>query len=186
MEIFSNIITKNTHFLNVTPPIHKNPNGFRVSFFIYHFQAQSNLMCRKGNASQLEPVTGQRGEDFERQDTINKPEYIDPALSNRPIGFDSIFRIDYPDYECRLKMLEQHFRGLMCEDALRSLAEKTRKFSMAYLNEVCLLAAMMAANQGNGSIDHDDIFKALARLKQQILSSNKPFYLQNKPKVSVE
>ncbi len=106
--------------------------------------------------------------------TTNKPEDIDIALSNRPSRFDSVFRINNPDEDCRHRMLNKYFNGAIEDTVLMDIVARTQGFSMAYLKELYLLSAMIAVDRGTEQIKNDDLYAALEVLKQQILTGNKP------------
>ena len=112
--------------------------------------------------------------------TTNKPEDIDAALSNRPSRFDSVFRINNPDEDCRHRMLKRYFNDAIEDKVSMDIVAKTQGFSMAYLKELYLLSAMIAVDRGTEQIRSDDLYAALEVLKQQILTGNKPLEDENK------
>jgi len=112
--------------------------------------------------------------------TTNRPEDIDSALSNRPSRFDSVFRINNPDEDCRYRMLKKYFNDTIDDGVLMDLVARTQGFSMAYLKELYLLSAMIAVDGGTERIKNDDLYAALEVLKQQILTGNKPLEDENK------
>ncbi|RME65195.1 MAG: ATP-binding protein [Nitrospirae bacterium] len=111
--------------------------------------------------------------------TTNKPEQIDPALSNRPSRFDSVFRIEKPDEDCRRRMLRRHFGDLMDEQLLEEMVRKTRGFSMAYLKELYILSVLQAIQTNSETPTVEDIYSALDTLKRQIRYANKPVEEEN-------
>src|SRR5208283_4599961 len=84
--------------------------------------------------------------------TTNRPEDIDSALSNRPSRFDSVFRINNPDEDCRYRMLKKYFNDTIDDGVLMDLVARTQGFSMAYLKELYLLSAMIAVDGGTERI----------------------------------
>jgi AAA+ superfamily predicted ATPase len=112
--------------------------------------------------------------------TTNRPEDIDIALSNRPSRFDSVFRINNPDEDCRHRMLKRYLNDTIEDGVLMDIVAKTQGFSMAYLKELYLLSAMIAVDRDTEQIRNDDLYAALEVLKQQILTGNKPLDDENK------
>ncbi len=112
--------------------------------------------------------------------TTNKPEDIDVALSNRPSRFDSVFRINNPDEDCRSRMLKRYFNDTIEDSVLKDLVARTQGFSMAYLKELYLLSAMIAVDGGTEQIRNKDLYAALEVLKQQIITGNKPIEDENR------
>ncbi len=112
--------------------------------------------------------------------TTNKPEDIDAALSNRPSRFDSVFRINSPDEDCRHRMLKKYLNDSIEDGVLMDLVAKTEGFSMAYLKELYLLSAMISVDRGTEEIINNDLYAALDVLKQQILTGNKPLEDENR------
>ncbi|TPX45576.1 hypothetical protein SeMB42_g00646 [Synchytrium endobioticum] len=73
----------------------------------------------------------------------NRPDMIDPALI-RPGRFDRVIYVPPPDTESRLEILKIHTRKMPLGDSidLRSLAERTVRYTGADLEALCREAAL--------------------------------------------
>ncbi len=79
----------------------------------------------------------------------NRADLLDQALM-RPGRFDRLVRVDLPDREARLSILELHTRNkpLDVEANLDAIARETFGFSGAHLESVCNEAAILAMREG--------------------------------------
>lgn len=115
--------------------------------------------------------------------TTNKPEEIDAALRNRPSRFDSVFRIPNPDEECRARVLRRFFQESANDGLLEWMVGGTKGFTVAYLKELYLLAAMRALGRGAERPDREDAAAALETLRSQMQNSAKPLEDEENEKI---
>lgn len=80
--------------------------------------------------------------------TTNHPDVIDAAILKRPSRFDRVWRIDDPDAIGRARYLSRLFNGFLTPEDIRTVVRSTEEFSIAYLNEVYLSSAHLAAQEG--------------------------------------
>ncbi len=96
----------------------------------------------------------------------NRPDLLDPALL-RPGRFDRIVRVDLPDYEGRLAILQLHSRQrpLAADVDLAEVAHATYGFSGAQLeslvNEAAILALRRGLSEITGELLHEAIDKVM-------------------------
>lgn len=79
----------------------------------------------------------------------NRPDMLDPALL-RPGRFDRLVRVDLPDKQGRLEILQLHTRNKPLGDdvSLEELARETFGFSGAHLESLANEAAILAMREG--------------------------------------
>lgn len=68
----------------------------------------------------------------------NKPEELDPALTERPSRFDVVVRLDFPDVAQRKEYLQLKLadKFSVTDEGLNRLVDMTDKYSMAMLQEI--------------------------------------------------
>ncbi len=95
----------------------------------------------------------------------NRPDILDPALL-RPGRFDRIVRVDLPDKEGRLRILQIHAKGkpLAPEVDLEKVAQETYGFSGAHLENVLNEAAINALRRASDVISPADIREAIEKV----------------------
>ncbi|WP_249308676.1 ATP-binding protein [Lederbergia citrea] len=92
--------------------------------------------------------------------TTNYPERIDPALINRAGRFDRAYEIKTPSFELRRQYLfNKKMDQFMDEADILYIAEKTKRFSIAQLNELYTSAALQW--HYDRSIDIDSLIQNL-------------------------
>jgi len=92
--------------------------------------------------------------------TTNRPDEIEPALSNRPGRIDQAIHFPLPDDDCRQRLVEL-YRGLsiLRLDNWSPLLRGTDGCSPAFIKELVRKAALIAAEEqpdGNGALILDD------------------------------
>ena len=94
----------------------------------------------------------------------NRMELLDKALL-RPGRFDRIIRIDVPDLEGRVSILEIHTRNVPLEDSvdLKKLAKKCEGMSGAELKAVVTEAGMYAISEGKDNMTKEDLEEGIRR-----------------------
>jgi hypothetical protein len=107
--------------------------------------------------------------------TTNHPEEIDTALTSRPSRFDRVWVIENPDLECRRRFIERVFRGLDDQDVIEALAADTDGFSMAYLKELYVSAAMIAIRKGLEYPGEVEVAESLRTLSMQVADAKTDF-----------
>ncbi|MCR4418783.1 MAG: AAA family ATPase [Clostridia bacterium] len=105
----------------------------------------------------LVEMDGLRAEDRTQLLVIaasNRVDLLDPALL-RPGRFDRVVRVDLPDRQGRLQILQLHSRNkpLSPEVDLEAIARETFGFSGAHLESVANEAAILALRQGSPVIE---------------------------------
>jgi ATP-dependent 26S proteasome regulatory subunit len=104
--------------------------------------------------------------------TTNNPRQIDPALAHRPSRFDRVWHFPLPDVEMRRRYLQWAFDGLEAK-AIAAVAERTNKWSFAYLNELRTTTAILAMDRGSPSLTEEDLSNALNLLGPQFREGRK-------------
>ena len=95
----------------------------------------------------------------------NRPDLLDPALI-RPGRFDRVVRVDLPDKQGRLHILQIHSRNkpLAPNVDLEKIAGETFGFSGAHLESLLNEAAILALRQGSDLIREQDLREALEKV----------------------
>ena len=95
----------------------------------------------------------------------NRPDLLDQALL-RPGRFDRVVRVDLPDYEGRLAILQLHCRRRpLAEDVdLAQVAHATYGFSGAQLESLVNEAAILALRRGRREIAADLLHEAIDKV----------------------
>lgn len=95
----------------------------------------------------------------------NRADILDPALL-RPGRFDRIVRVDLPDKEGRLRILEIHAKDKPLADDvdLEQVARETYGFSGAHLENVLNEAAIQALRRRSPEITGHDIREAIEKV----------------------
>ncbi|MGE5551244.1 MAG: AAA family ATPase [Bacteroidota bacterium] len=95
----------------------------------------------------------------------NRADLLDPALL-RPGRFDRHVKVELPDKEGRLKILEIHTQSkpLAAGVNLEELARETFGFSGAHLESLANEAAILAYRRGHREIDMDDLKEAVDKV----------------------
>lgn len=95
----------------------------------------------------------------------NRPDLLDPALL-RPGRFDRVVRVDLPDRDGRLRILEVHTRGkpLAPDVDLAALARETMGFSGAHLESLTNEAAILAMREGKTRIEQYHLREAIDKV----------------------
>lgn len=83
--------------------------------------------------------------------TSNNPEKIDPALIHRPSRFDRVWNFDLPEEPLRAAYLERAFPAISAR-LVEDLARRTGGWSFAYLKELRITAAVIAAGRGTAEV----------------------------------
>lgn len=104
--------------------------------------------------------------------TTNHPEEIDPALVNRPSRFDRVWTFPLPNRAIRLRYLRDHMASIS-GDVLDRLAADSADWSIAYLKELRVTAAVKALQDSREDINDDDVLEAFALLDEQFRSARK-------------
>jgi hypothetical protein len=100
--------------------------------------------------------------------TTNHPEDIDPALTSRPSRFDRVWVINNPDSGARKSFIKKYFNGSCSDGFTNKLIRSTDGFSMAYLKELYISAAILAINSGIDSPGEYEVTESLKTLSSQI------------------
>ncbi|MGO0122608.1 AAA family ATPase [Desulfothermobacter acidiphilus] len=95
----------------------------------------------------------------------NRADLLDPALL-RPGRFDRQVRVDLPDKEGRLEILQLHTRNkpLAPEVDLEAVAKETLGFSGAHLESLANEAAILALREGANCISQRHFMEAIERV----------------------
>ncbi len=104
--------------------------------------------------------------------TTNHPEEIDPALVNRPSRFDRVWTFPLPNRAIRLRYLRDHMPSVS-GGVLDRLAADSADWSIAYLKELRVTAAVKALQGGREDVNDADVLDAFALLDQQFRSARK-------------
>lgn len=104
--------------------------------------------------------------------TTNNPLKIDPAFTHRPSRFDRVWLFKTPNYSLRLSYLSHLFPNAS-EHLLADIGEKTDNWSFAYLNEIRVTAAMLAAVDNAPGAAEAHIHRAHGLLAAQFTSGRK-------------
>jgi hypothetical protein len=82
--------------------------------------------------------------------TTNRPEVIEPAISERPGRIDQAIKFPLPDAECRRQLFELYGRGLRIDlKDFDRLITKTDEASPAFIQELVRKAALIAAEENS-------------------------------------
>jgi len=106
--------------------------------------------------------------------TANRPELIDAALLNRPSRFDRIWRFPLPDLKLRRRYLAEAFPALTAE-FIQQLARKTENWSFAYIKELRISAAILAAHAGSSGFTREQVTESMEMLATQFKAAGKQF-----------
>lgn len=88
--------------------------------------------------------------------TANHVDRLDPALSpRRPGRYDRYFHFETPSLEDRTTLLRMRGKGRFGEAAILSVAEKTKGYSHALVQELVVCALLKALNAGREATDQD-------------------------------
>ncbi len=95
----------------------------------------------------------------------NRMDLLDPALL-RPGRFDRVVRVELPDREARLQILQIHCRNrpLAPGVSLEEVARETFGFSGAHLEAVVNEAAIAALRAGRDVIEAEDVKEAIDKV----------------------
>lgn len=95
----------------------------------------------------------------------NRPDLLDPAIL-RPGRFDRTVRVDLPDKDGRLEILNLHLRNkpLSSDVSLDNLARETFGLSGAHLESLCNEAAILTLRRGGVAISSADLAEALNKV----------------------
>lgn len=92
--------------------------------------------------------------------TTNYPELVDPALIGRPGRIDRAYEVSEPTRACRAEFLQRQSRGLLFGDGqLEELADRTKGFSYAQLEELVAAAAFYWQEQGR--VETEPLLRAI-------------------------
>jgi hypothetical protein len=116
--------------------------------------------------------------------TANRPELIDSALLNRPSRFDRIWRFPLPNLKLRRRYLAESFPTFTAE-FIQHLARKTENWTFAYIKELHISAAIMAAHAGLSGFTQAQAAEALALLAAQFKAASKQFLDDKQPNESL-
>lgn len=98
--------------------------------------------------------------------TTNSPERAESSLANRPGRFDRIWTFPLPSRAIRGQYLKAHFPSLE-EETLARVARDTADWSIAYLKELRVTAAVTALQAGRKEASIEDIQISLQLLARQ-------------------
>lgn len=95
----------------------------------------------------------------------NRADLLDDALL-RPGRFDRQVRVDLPEKEGRLRILEIHMRNKPLEDEvdLEEIARETFGFSGAHLESLCNEGAILAYRKGKTRIGQEELREAIDKV----------------------
>ncbi|RMD77171.1 ATP-dependent zinc metalloprotease FtsH [Candidatus Dojkabacteria bacterium] len=95
----------------------------------------------------------------------NRPDVLDPAIL-RPGRFDRQIRIELPDSQGRLEILNVHAKNKKLDKSvnLSNLSKKTIGFSGADLENILNEAAIIAAKRSSDFITNEDIEEAYSKV----------------------
>lgn len=88
--------------------------------------------------------------------TSNNPKNLDYALTNRPSRFDSLYEIESPNKESRIKLIKSFFPKVTDEEMKEAL-KLTEDFRGAHFKEVFLIT----------QLDNRNMIDAIKRLKEK-------------------
>ncbi|WP_101808139.1 AAA family ATPase [Paenibacillus pasadenensis] len=92
--------------------------------------------------------------------TTNYPDLVDPALIGRPGRIDRAYEVAEPTRACRAEFLQRQSRGLLFgAGQLEELADRTKGFSYAQLEE--LVAAAAFCWQEQGRVETEPLLRAI-------------------------
>lgn len=102
--------------------------------------------------------------------TTNSPKKLDPAISERPSRFDSLYSIENPK-ECERKILFLKRLGKYAEkiptELIDEAVEKMDGFSCAFVQEIAIALLRRSFNVGK-AIDKESILAAIEKSKKHI------------------
>ena len=116
--------------------------------------------------------------------TANRPEELDSALLHRPSRFDRVWKFPLPSQELRVQYMAKNFPDV-AESLRMDIARESRGWTFAYLKEVKITAATLAANEGLDAIKDEHLAKAFRLLKAQFKAGQKNHTLTAEGKSSV-
>ena len=102
--------------------------------------------------------------------TTNAPEKLDQALLQRPSRFDRVWHFPLPGRTERLRLLQRRARNHFSEEAIRSAADRSNGFTMAYTQEAVVSALLAAVNDKRAPQD-SDLAASVETLSRQVRES---------------
>ena len=95
--------------------------------------------------------------------TTNRPETLEAALAARPGRIDQAIEFPLPDEAGRSKLVNLYSHGVgMSEDCISEIVRRTDGVSAAFIKELLRrIVQYHVEREGSGTIDRDDIDKAL-------------------------
>ncbi|NLM29052.1 MAG: proteasome-activating nucleotidase [Methanomicrobiales archaeon] len=108
----------------------------------------------------------------------NRIDMLDPALL-RPGRFDRIIRIPLPDNGARLEILKIHTAKMtLAGDVdLAGIVERTGETTGAELQAICREAGMMAVRRDAESVEQEDFFAAIKKVKRNVATPDIRMYI---------
>lgn len=105
----------------------------------------------------------------------NRSDLLDSALL-RPGRFDRLVRVDLPDKEARLQILQLHTRNKpLAEDvSLEKIAEEAYGFSGAHLESLCNEAAILVMRENGQQITHRHFVDSVDKVMMGEKSDRRP------------
>lgn len=97
--------------------------------------------------------------------TSNDPSGMEDNLLDRPGRFDRVFVIPLPGLEERARLVQRYSGAPISDLSVRSLASRTEGLSAAHVREICVAAALAAAESGGRYSEH--LEKELVRVRGQ-------------------
>jgi len=102
--------------------------------------------------------------------TTNYPDLVDKALINRPSRFDKIYKINFPNMDCRKRHLKKWFPKLEDRE-LEKYGEQTANFSGASFKELFILVGIQKMT----------LDEAISSIKSQMKIIKKNNFDEGKP-----
>ncbi len=97
--------------------------------------------------------------------TTNRPDQLEAALASRPGRIDQAIEFPLPDEEGRHKLVRLYARGLpLEEDLIRTIVQKTKNASAAFIKELMRRSAQYQIQAGSGSLAVENIESALEEM----------------------
>ena len=108
----------------------------------------------------------------------NRIDMLDPALL-RPGRFGRIIRIPLPDNGARLEILKIHTAKMtLAGDVdLAGIVERTGETTGAELQAICREAGMMAVRRDAESVEQEDFFAAIKKVKRNVATPDIRMYI---------
>ncbi|MCE9614862.1 MAG: AAA family ATPase [Lentisphaerae bacterium] len=136
-------------------------------------------VTRAALLSQLDKLDSKRGVLLIA--TSNNPEKIDPALIHRPSRFDRVWHFDVPDAGLRTVYLKRAFPTVTAS-VLEELVRLTGGWSFAYLKELRMTSAVIAAGNGGAEVTSAMALEAHRLLQSQFDASQQSHAYRSKRK----